>query len=685
MDKGKMTDEEFTRSVDVLLRPLSDTDQIDFEDLFDLEAIQRLQDDFAKATNVASIITRVDGTPVTRPSNFSRLCNDIIRKTEKGSLDCCESERAVSGLNDEGPAVRLCINGGLWDAGAGIAVGGRHIANWLVGQVRNLDHEEESIQAYAREIGIDEHEMLDAYREVPAMSREQFQCVANMLFSLARQLSNLANKNVLQNQYIEKYRQLHQELKEREETMRRITSSAQDAIVMMDENGCISFWNESAESIFGYTQDEILGKNLHACLAPRQFENRYQPALAVFKLSGTGSNLNRVQELCAIKKDGSIFPVELSLSALEAGGKWHAIGIIRDITSRVNAEKAEREMAETLKHSQKMAAIGTLAGGIAHDFNNILSAILGFADLLTYTVEPETKAAQFVNNITEAGTRAKNLVEQILAFSRQVENDVQPVSVKMICREVLNLIEASVPANIRIGQEIESDSSVMGDPAQVHQVVVNLCTNAVQAVEEGSGVVEVKVRDVDHDPDNSGRFLALSPGRYIELVVSDNGCGIAPDVLERIFEPFFTTRKPGKGTGMGLAVVHGIVKRCNGGIHVESEQGKGSVFTVLLPAIAEISPAEAAKEDSPGVTSAIGTERLLIVDDEKAIIEILSQTLSQAGYQITAATDPQEALDIFSQQPADFDLVITDLTMPQLTGDRLAQNMLAIRPDMPFI
>jgi len=681
MDKKKKTEEELVSEGDELLFPLTDAGDISFEDLFDIEYIQRLQDDFAKATNVASIITRVDGSPITKPSNFTRFCAEIVRKTEKGFANCCASDRAIGCFNPNGPSVQLCQSGGLLDAGTRIAVGGQHIANWMIGQVRDENRREADITAYAEEIGADGKELLAAYQEVPVMSHAQFSCVADMLFSLSQQLSKSAHQQLLQIRYIEKYRSLHDELLESEETLRQITSSAQDAIIMMDELGKVSFWNEAAEKIFGYSRDEILGQDLHSCLAPDAFMPRYAFALKTFRSTGYGRNLSKTQELTGVRKDGTVFPLELSLSAVIMHGKQHAIGIIRDITARKEAEAAEKKMAETLKHSQKMAAIGTLAGGIAHDFNNILSAILGFTELLEIQIDPESKAAKYINNITDAGMRAKTLVQQILAFSRQVKKDVQPVHVRAIIQEVLSLLRASLPTNIEIKVNAASDSLVMGDPSQIHQIIMNLCTNAAHAMRENGGTIDVSLCDMVHDPDQSGQFLSLSHGVYLKLVVADSGHGITPEIMERIFDPFFTTKDPGEGTGMGLSVVHGIVNSCNGNISVESEIGRGTTFTILLPvAEASVLPSKKAKSESVQ-----GTGHILVVDDEEAIVEIITQMLGNCGYEVSATTSPEEALLRFAKNPEMFDLVLSDLTMPQLTGDKLAKEVMAIRPDIPVI
>jgi PAS domain S-box-containing protein len=354
--------------------------------------------------------------------------------------------------------------------------------------------------------------------------------------------------------------------------------------------------------------------------------------------------------------------------------------IFRDVTDYVEAI-AEKEKAQAqLAQSQKMESIGNLAGGIAHDFNNILSSILGFTELALDDVEKNSMMADNLQEVYTAGRRAKALVAQILAFARQSEEKLQPIQIDTILKEVLQFIRSSIPSSIEIDDKIDSDSIIMGNQTQMHQIIMNLCTNAAHAMEDEGGVLGISLNDINVD-ENMGQKLDLTRGDYIEISISDTGTGISPEIMDSIFEPYFTTKGPGEGTGMGLAVVHGIVESYGGKIVVESELGKGTTFAIFLP-ITRIRNIQAQYVPAQLPT---GSERILFVDDEVPIAKIGSKSLERLGYRVTSRTSSVEALELFKSKPEDFDLVITDMTMPNLTGDNLAIELMKIRPDIPVI
>ncbi len=596
-----------------------------------------------------------------------------------------------------------------------------------------------------------------------------------------------------------------QALRESEEKFRNITSSAQDAIVMMDDEGYISFWNDAAQKTFGYSRQEALGKELHILLAPQRFYEAYRKGFGSFKRTGRGMAVGKTLELTAVKKDGTEFPIELSLSAVKQKDKWNAISIIRDISKRKQVEEALQESEEKyrdlyenapiayfsinpvdgsilrcnnaamsllgydresflgikvfdlyadtpkglsraieifehlkagesikdvelqmqnkdgspvwvslsvesvrdrdgnatesrsmvmdisdrkrlegqLRQTQKMEAIGTLAGGIAHDFNNILFPIIGFAEMTIDDLPEDGFARNSLAEILKAAGRARGLVKQILAFARQSEQEKKPIRVSPIVKEALKLLRASLPSTIEIQQDIVAEPGViLADPTQIHQIVMNLCTNAYHAMEETGGILSVSLAEMDFDvpdmiPDNE-----MAQGKYLQLTVGDTGHGMASNILEKIFDPYFTTKGKGKGTGMGLSVVHGIVKDHSGHIFVDSAPGKGTIFQVFFPLLAvgagEIKAA--AVETAP-----TGSEHILLVDDEPQIIKMLSQMLAYLGYRVTSCTGSLEALEIFRNTPDQFDLLITDLTMPEMTGEKLAQKVKGIKPELPVI
>ena len=405
----------------------------------------------------------------------------------------------------------------------------------------------------------------------------------------------------------------------------------------------------------------------------------------------------REQDRLVLDKGPQAFEEELVLEGhrsrrltykfpLESGKTPPLIGGISfDVTEIKRNEELRTRLEAQLRQAQKMEAIGTLAGGIAHDFNNILAAIIGYTELSLVGLPDDHQAAWNLQQVLKASQRARGLVRQILSFSRQSEQELQPVEIGPLVKEALKLLRATLPVTVEIRKSIlPSEGRVLADPIQIHQMMMNLCTNSAQAMEKKGGILEVELKEVDlvtgsvplEHPD-------LSPGRYQVLEVSDTGQGMNTQTLERIFEPFFTTKRRGRGTGLGLSVVHGIVKACGGAIAVGSEPGQGSVFRIYLPILAgeeEPRPVEAGEELVP-----LGTERVLFVDDEAPIADLGRRILEYLGYQATVVTSARQALQVFEADPDFYDLVITDQTMPGMTGSEMVQQMLKIRPDLPVI
>ncbi len=354
----------------------------------------------------------------------------------------------------------------------------------------------------------------------------------------------------------------------------------------------------------------------------------------------------------------------------------------REIDERKKAELEKQKLETHLRQVQKMEAIGTLAGGIAHDFNNILASIIGFAELARYDIPEATRPRANIDEVLKASSRARELVKQILTFSRKTEIEKKPVFPHLIIKEDLKLLRASIPATIEIRQDIDPEcGAVLADPSQIDQVIVNLCTNASHAMGESGGVMEIQLKRITISDTDTADKTAVSPGSYIRLTVSDTGHGMEPAVLERIFEPYFTTKEPGKGSGLGLAVVHGIIQSLDGAITVDSDPHQGTAFHVYLPSV----EAELVQEIGKAASPTPGKERLLVVDDEITIIEFLKTALERFGYRVTATTSSIEALKTFQKDPNAFDLIITDQTIPSLTGTEFAQKALGIRADIPII
>ncbi|GAB4259928.1 MAG: hypothetical protein Kow0092_08460 [Deferrisomatales bacterium] len=467
------------------------------------------------------------------------------------------------------------------------------------------------------------------------------------------------------------------ERKRAEERLRRQAAAieqASEAVVMTDTEARIRYVNPAFERITGYSREEALGRNPRFLKSGRHDERFYRELWETLRSGRTwrGHFINK-------KKDGSLYEEDAAIFPLrdDEGRTLNYVAVKRDVTNEVKLERH-------LRQSQKMEALGTLAGGIAHDFNNILTPIIGYAQLLLDGIDgPITDEQRHdLERIVSAGVRAQDLVGQILTFARRGERERQPVRVGPIVKETLKFLRASLPATIELRQAFETDQdTVVADPTQIHQVLMNLLTNASQALGEGGGVLEVGMKDAEADAGLGYLPPELQRGSYLLLTVSDTGPGMAPEVLERIFEPFFTTKAPGVGTGLGLAVVHGIVEGHGGAVKVYSEPGQGTTFNVFLPKAAGAGPVEAA----PEAEVPRGTERILFVDDEEAIAALGRKVLEGLGYRVEAATDGLAALRRFREDPAGFDLVVTDQTMPKITGAALAQRLTAVRPDIPVI
>lgn len=441
-------------------------------------------------------------------------------------------------------------------------------------------------------------------------------------------------------------------------------------------------WGGATMQVFGYTREEI------ERLAVRDWQRRLHPEdrpSVLRRYQQAIRSVSRYQfEYRLRNKEGDYRHLEdLGVVLMdEAGRPNRLLGTIKDITARVRAEEERRQLEQGMQHAQRLESLGVLAGGIAHDFNNILSAIIGLTDISLQQIPKDSEVHADLSEALNAAHRAKDLVRQILAFSRQSSAERSPIYLHVVAREVLKLLRASLYPAIEIVDSVDVHSgAVMANPAQMHQVIMNFCTNAAQAMAARRGTLEVRVEDADLGEGDPPPHPRLVPGGYVKLTVRDTGHGMSEGVLKRIFDPFFTTKGPGEGTGMGLAVVDGIVASHEGVVTVESRPGAGSAFHVWLPRVAAPQiEAQRVRRQMPS-----GTERILFVDDEDIVLRFGESTLNRLGYAITLFRDPTDALAAFQAAPQAFDLVITDQIMPNMTGYQLARAVRAMRPDIPII
>ncbi|MBF0239127.1 MAG: PAS domain S-box protein [SAR324 cluster bacterium] len=447
---------------------------------------------------------------------------------------------------------------------------------------------------------------------------------------------------------------------------------AAETIVITDVDGNIKYANPAFEQSSGYFRHDVLGKNPRILKSGRHDQAFYQKMWSKI-LTGDvwrGRITNR-------KKSGMLYEEEMTISPIrnELGLITNFVGVKRDITHEI-------ELEQQVRQSQKMQAIGTLAGGIAHDFNNILYAMMGYTEMTRDDLPPDSKLAGYLDQVLLAGKRAKDLVQQILTFSRQSQEEIHEVMVMPILKETLKFLRATLPTTIRIDQQLDlQNGQVMADPTHLHQIIMNLCTNSAYAMREKDGVLSIKLEQTEIDSTNKN-LIPLSVGKYLKLTVQDTGTGMSREVKDRIFEPFFTTKPVGEGTGMGLSVVHGLVQKYKGYISVDSQEGRGTSISVFLPLIEKGSEQPVIPKDR---LNHKGHGRILLVDDESSLLELILKILKRMGYEVTATSQSLKALEIFSDSPEAFDLIVTDHTMPHLTGVQLAQKIHQIRADIPII
>ena len=473
---------------------------------------------------------------------------------------------------------------------------------------------------------------------------------------------------------ISERKRIELDLRESEERFRLLVENSNELIVEVAADGQVLYASPNHAAITGRPAAAVVGRSV--------FEHIHPDDLAAMRArfqaqSGTGLFRHRFA-------DGSWHWLESSGRIFRlASGVERGVLVSRDVTERIRAEETRKRLEEQLRQAQKLEALGTLAGGIAHDFNNILTAIIAFTDLARMEIDRPSEVLAHLAEVRIAGDRARDLVKQILAFSRKQKHERQPTRLHLVVREALKLLRSTIPSTIEIRSRVEDAApTVLADASQVVQVLMNLGTNAAHAMRDRTGTLTVTLEVAEADAALVERIPELTPGRYVRLSVTDTGCGMTPDVQKRLFEPFFTTKPPGEGTGLGLAVVHGIMRDHDGAIAVRSAPNAGSTFELYFPAHVEEVAATANREEETPL--GLG-ERVLVIDDESAICASMRYTLVRLGYGVTTFTDPVAAMDAFRADPNAFDLVLTDLTMPRMTGIDVARGVLETRPGLPVL
>jgi len=659
----KRTEEALERQLVALTRPLEGCDGIQFEDMFNLDDIQRLQDEFANATRVASIITRPDGTPITNPSNFCRLCRDVIRKTKKGLTNCFRSDAMLGKISASGPTIRPCMSGGLWDAGAGISVGGRHIANWLIGQVRDKNQTEEKIRDYAKQIGANEDEFLEAYFEVPSMEEEHFQQVAQVIFTLTNQLSTMAYQNVQQARFISDRKQALDAVKLSEERFKKLFDNVDSVAVQgYDRDRRVIYWNNASEKIYGYKQNEAIGVHLEDLIIPPDMRPHVIEAIRQYAEEGKPIPAG---ELRLMRKDGTSVPVYSShVMQTTSKGDIELFCLDVDLTE-LDVVRKELISAKDKAEASSKAKSEFLAN-MSHEIRTPLNGILGMLQLLETTATSDEQKEYLLGAI-KSSKRLTRLLSDILDLSKiesqrttidQVEFDIEEV-----VRSVSEAFSISIKENGLFFKAVLDNNiprRLIGDETRLRQILFNIVGNAIKFTPAGK--IEVELSLLSHHTNKSCRVL---------VSVADTGIGIPVDRLKDILEPF--TQVDGsyvrskQGAGLGLAIVRKLVALLGGNICIDSELGAGTTFYVVLNF--QCATESFAAIDKYGSTSGEKVNlnyNILVVEDEQINRIVTCKILNKIGCKTATAVDGQGALDMLAH--SDYDLILMDIQMPIMDG-----------------
>ncbi len=479
------------------------------------------------------------------------------------------------------------------------------------------------------------------------------------------------------------YPQLQKHLEKTRENEKRLqllidTLPAQISYVNSKER--YELINREFEKTFDLRRDQIIGRRVETIIG----EKNYHKVKSHIKRALSGKSGHFEFYVSDTGKQTKWYEINYVAETDDQGNVNGFYALTIDLTDKKKAEEERLSLKDKLRQAQKMEAIGTLSGGIAHDFNNILSGIFGYTELAGSYINDPQQAKEYINKIFESAKRASSLIQQILTFSRQTKYSKQPLSLFSSLKEILVLIRSSFPSNIDIKEKLNTKTMILADSTQIHQVIMNLCTNAYHAMANEGGVLNLELDEIELKANQIRKNGDPIPGKYLRLQIRDTGRGIDPSIKDKIFDPYFTTKKRGKGTGLGLAIVNGIVKKHDGFIDFKSQMDVGTCFQVYFPVF------EDQKSDSyiPGGktdTMNIGSENIMLVDDEPAILETMKAILSQKGYKISTFDNGKSALQAFKKEPDYFDLIITDMTMPQMTGDKLSKEILEIRPHIPII
>lgn len=669
--RRKRIEEALDRKLWALTKPNVDMGDLELTDLIDVAALQKFQDFFCDVWGIQVELINIAGQMITTPVSLPDPYRTLISTVPGRRLIEVKNAEIVSKMGLE--PVQIHKNYLLADDSIfliPIIIQERNMGAWKIWKGSDPKTAQQEVAQLALETGTDANLLLDSIASTPAIDEDELLKACNLLSLISAQVSALGLQNLFQARMINELNVAQAEIRRSEQKLRNLLESAPVGIFLMN-SGAVSFANKALSQMYGVSSPlEMEG------LKPGSFFRNGQFDEKVLESGNSGELIEKEYvDLQAVRKDGSVLDVDFYCSKMHSGSDATIIGFVID-------KSQEKALQNQLLHSQKMEALGTFAGGIAHDFNNVLTIIMGFAEIALMDIGRNHVISAQLEQIIEAAKRARDLVHQILTFCRKAEQQKRPLNVVPIIKETLKFLEASFPATIKIqGKILANDRLIMGDPSQFHQILMNLFSNAGYAMRNEGGVLEVVLEVVNSGTLESEGIDVPAPGEYLKLTVKDSGPGVEPEIRARIFEPYFTTKPSGEGSGLGLAVVHGIVTSHGGVIRLDQSCIHGARFEVYLPVV---EPVETTDENE-FEEDFYGNQRIMVVDDEKVVTEIAREMLENFGYKVFTFSNPIVALNIFRVGPYDFDLLITDLTMNEMTGLSLAQEVKKIRPDISVL
>jgi PAS domain S-box-containing protein len=656
-----------------LTSPKEDINNITFEELFNIADIQKTQDNFAAAMNLASIIVSPDGTPITKPSNYPYLCTMIL---EHQSLSLVESYKInFSQIQPEeftdDSYIYICPKTGLWELSANIYAGDKHIASWLFGQIRNDAQTEEQMLCKARNIGIDEESFLKEFKKVPVISENQLHKINKALCDLTKQLSSSALQNIQQARFIA-------DENNRTKELRRLSAAIEqfsDTVVITDSEGTIEYVNPAFEKITGYSKQEAIGENPRVLKSDKHDAEFYENMWNVItsKKTWEGRLINK-------RKNGELYTEWATISPVLDSNMYitNFVAIKRDITDEIAYETK-------IQHAEKMEAVGQLAGGIAHDFNNIMHVIIGFSELLMIEIDHDEVAKSSLDEIQKAAGHAFDLTKQLLLFSRDEKVHTSDIDINATVKGTEKIIKSAVGENIKINTTLDPGLYVVkADKQQIDRIIINMAINARDAMPNG-GVINIATHNVEFTTGDALANPTIHAGSYVCMSITDTGTGMKDEIITHIFEPFFTTKGRSKGTGLGLASTYATIQRYNGWINTYSEVDKGTTFKIYIPACEKKVQSMTVEGTSKEVNKIGNGEHILVVEDDPSILSLMTTALENAGYRVKTAHDAELAEEIFKENKGDFDLLISDVILPGRSGPDLAEIVAKQKPNLPIL